>query len=899
MLITLLLLTSAAAAVSLQYPLQDQLPLIARVDAPYSWHAGFHHFAHDPSSNDSASSYMTICVTPYAVPQLHVNVADQFYDANPSLSSVFFLHNESALGTQTRLRVPPKWSFSVGDLFYAALQADAITFNGVTPAFGNSAGPTTVPLALHASDQRGYSAASVKFDLIIAAKELSMSVASLPTINVTASTPFNFSLTSPDDFSGVQIDGQPVQPSDIVSLAIETSQAGNWLKYDSGGRTLSGNPPADLNGGPQDVTLPVILTTTINQTLHTNVSLAVVPSYFSTANLPPVLALPGHDLQFNLVQYFSNNTSVDGQRDDVNLTATFDPSSADSFFKFDGDSAQLTGGIPANFSSSAGTYYSHITVTFTAYSHVTHSTSHASVPISLSTTDYNKQHTGPGGLSANVRAKLLLGLKIAAGIVSGLFLLATVFACMRRYARVPDSAVLGEEGQRAWTEDEKKWYGIGIEVGGSKYLGPKGQQGYISEKGASSEARYGNLGVGLQRVLTRTISNPSSLPSMQSPGVMRKVEFMDKLRTTARIVSDKYKGVSDICKRTVVGHSPRPTISKPTLIMSSDNRVSAATGKPIDGLPISRVNPMDSHLRSHPDAIPFEDMDLSQYAPSGLTSMAGSPSSSTGERSIPRRRADFAPPRRKSVTVPPKARTSGDRTSDVSSLASGSSTRTHEAEAIVQTAARATSLRSASAPGTGRPRLVPFTSSNRVPVPKLPAELTGEDDMSIDDEPVQGSGTGGATTKRVVSQVAKVFRGDVERGGDELSVGIQYHSTGSIEQSPTGSFSLESSHHGHSTSQKIPIVPRMLARTGEHAGSLQKKPKALVARLISGKALPKFVKVELDGIATGMGARVEKRVVEFWGTPQAQDVGEVNVGIYERDGNKCVGRVILEVVGRS
>ena len=105
----------------------------------------------------------------------------------------------------------------------------------------------------------------------------------------------------------------------------------------------------------------------------------------------------------------------------------------------------------------------------------------------------------------------------------------------------------------------------------------------------------------------------------------------------------------------------------------------------------------------------------------------------------------------------------------------------------------------------------------------------------------------------------------------------------------------------------------MLARTGEQfkfrvpvsysagAGSPQKRPKALVARLLSGEALPRFVRAELDGPASaaGVGAGLEKRIVEFWGTPGAKDVGELNVGVYEREGGKCVGRVIIEVVERS
>lgn len=1048
-------LASSSSSVYTQYPLQDQLPLIARVNQTYSWSFSYDTFvsthnhtlqyttsalpewlsfnnatltfsgtptssdegtpgvlvtATDPETSDSADSYVTLCVTPYAPPQLHVPVTDQFYAANPSLSSVFLLSQNSALNnSRPALRIPPKWSFSIGflydtftsngDLYYAATREDgaplpswiefntkAITFDGVTPMQGSSE-PMTVSVALHASDQEGYSAASVPFDIVVAAHELSLPMSSLPTINITASTPFNFSLTSPDDFFGVLLDGQPIQPSQILSLDIDTSSYKNWLKYDSSTRTLSGIAPDDADGEADSPVLPVTLTASVNQTIETNVSLAIVPSYFSTPTLQPVLALPGADLHFDLVQYFSNSTGLGSQRDDVNLTAAFDPTSASSYLNFDPGSAQLSGTPPSNIPSS----YTHITITFTAYSHVTHSTSHTSLPISLSNADYSKQKTG--GLSAAAKAKLLLGLKIAFGIISGVIGLIFGLALLRRCARVPDTAMSGEEGTRAWTADEMKWYGIGIEVDGKVTEGPPHASQEIlsgddsrSEKehhvGASRmpDASAAGLGVALHRVLTRTLSHPRSLlsprsphtlqspQSPQSPGVMRKGEFIGRIRATARIVSDKARNVSDAYHRSV-GRRRKPVIGKPTLIMTSDHRVSAMTGVPLDGLPFTNDAlgpPLPSRARA---PLPFEDGNASQYAPSGISSIVGSPSSSTGGRSIPRRRADFAPPR-SFLKTPPQAhaadkkaaRGSVDSVGSAMSLASNISMRTHEAEAVVQMATRATSMRSgislgserdsrghganAKGPEAGRPRLVPFTSASRVPVPKVP--------VSDPDAPVAGT-TQGAKTKRVASQVARVFRGVTgvgrapavaeggERSADDLATSAQYvHVLGDDAQSaasigmfsrflfayvdgfaadawtagysPTGSFSVESSNHGQDPgfgSGRIPIVPRMLARTGEQfkfrvpvsysAGSplAGGRGKTLEARLLSGAPLPAFVKSDLTAVSGGAGARVEKRVVEFWGTPGARDTGELNVGIYERQGDRCVGRVIIQIVERS
>ncbi|KAI8974616.1 hypothetical protein BD414DRAFT_468237 [Trametes punicea] len=978
-----------SASVSVAYKLDDQLPPIARIHAPFSWTFSNETFisstnstltytasalpawlsfdpashtlhgtpdtedegspritvtATEPESADSASSSVTLCVTPYPPPELHIPVQAQFYDKNPSLSSVFLVSNSSALyKSRPALRVPPKWSYSIGfqydtfvapnSLYYAATQADgsplpdwvnfndrAMTFDGVSPRPEELTGPRVVSLVLHASDQEGYSAASVPFDLVVAAHDLSMSTSSLPTINVTADTAFQLTLNSAADFSGVLLDGEPVSPSNITSLGIDTSDLESWLRYNASSRTLSGQPPSDFSSG----VLPVTLTSSVNQTLQTFVTIAAVPSFFSTPDLQPILVNPGSSLSFDLVQFFSNYSGLGKQDSDVNLTAAYDPSEAGDYLTFESSSGRLTGTVPSEVS------YSHITVTFTAYSRITHSTSHASLPLSLSNADYANQHNKAEGVPTAARAKLLLGLKIAFGIISAFVSIAVAFAFLRRCTYVPDTAVVGEEGRRAWTDAEMKWYGIGIEVDGQTYDGPKSEHGYGWSEGVAgpsspSKEQGEGLGTALTRVLTRTLSNtapdriarsplsPSSLP--QSPGVMKKAEFLGKLRTTARMVSDKY--------RRVFSGPRRPVISKPTLIMTSETRVGGAMARgSIEGLPMT--------TDSLPDLPMF---DPTHYAPSGLTSLVDSPSSSTDARSVPRRRADFAPPR--VVTSPPRAHVADGDHHSVKSLASSfetnSSSRTHEAEAVVQRATRAMSVRSAasamsyqSVPASqaeaGRPRLVPFTSATRVPVPKLPSSS-----FSPDPNTAANNGNTGAP-KRVASQMAKVFRHtggaqteqpvQTEPTADELKTGIEYvralgddgRSVASqAERSPVASFSsIESSHQGHDAGPSSAArVPRMLARVGERfryrvsTAASRKTTGGLEARLVSGKALPKFVKVDLDAVPSAAGARVEKRVVQFYGTPGGGDIGEWDVGVYERVSGECVGRVIVEVVERK
>ncbi|ETW79356.1 hypothetical protein HETIRDRAFT_9532, partial [Heterobasidion irregulare TC 32-1] len=940
--------TSLASTVSVFFPLDEQLPLISRVNSPYSWSFSPLTFssssnaslvynasslpnwmsfdssartfegtprpddegspnvkitAIDPDSSDSASSSFTLCVTPDPAPTLNTSVADQFYHANPSLSSVFLLSPNSALNTgNPMLRIPPKWSFSIGfnwdtfvgprNVYYSVLQKDgsplpdwmvfhpkSITLNGVVPSTQDLPTPHTLSFALHAAEQEGYSAASLPFDVVIAEHEVSLSGASLPTINITSVTPFDVAFSSPDDFVGILLDGEPVELADISSLSVETSKYSNWLRYDEGSRKLAGTPPKELDGQVGPV-LPVTLKTTYNQTVYTNVSLAVVPSYFSEQAFDPILVDEGGDVRFNLISYFSNRTGVGGH-DDVNLTASFDPDEAGSYLVFDSTVAQLSGVVPLG-----SVDYSHITVTFTAYSRITHSTSHSSLPISLTPSDF--KHTKPADprtahLSSAARKRLLLGLGIAFGVIGGTLVLGLILAAFRRCARVKDTALVGEEGSRGWTEKERQWYGIG-------------------DARVDAEKGYGwsNMHTGSQE---------------SQDSIVSKGEFLGKLRSTVRQVSDKYR------------RQKKPVIGKPLLLLSSEE---------------GRMRMMGLTGPSTPILNPLAPVNGADYSATGTaSSLHGSVNSSTGDRSIPKRRADFGPPTTPSmpgavhvrISRQPgrhEARLSIDSAASLAdSLSSNSSTRTHAIEAVIQTASRALSVRSMkstsgmsyhstpddTAAGSAKARLVPFTNASRVPVPDLPASLVA----GRADERSDGVAVGGRSKRRVTSQIANISNAPPRgQGPDELSVGMQYvralgedKEAGTLRiHSASDSFSsLESSHRARSSlgsgmsagMRQQNERQRILIRAGERfrfrvhimsaaTESQSAKPRTYVARQISGQPLPEFVNADFDARE---GRR--KDTVKFWGIPRREDVGEVSIGVFGDDG-ECVGSAVVEVI---
>ena len=662
--------------------LNTQLPLVARVGQPYSWTISPFTFGYtgggplnyttsqlpgwlsfDPNSltfrgtptakdvgypeilvtarapESSASSKFTICISRDPAPTLKVPLEQQFVPNSRSLSSVYFLRNNSALITSNpALRIPRKWSFSVGmdsnmflgapKMFYELRLANGsaipdylnfnsrtVTLDGVIPPGEKLAQPSLIPCVLHASDQEGYSSTLLPFDLIVSDHELSLSpmVTSFPTINITMASPFLVPLSSAVDYAGVLVDDDPIQPANISALDIDVSDF-PWLRYDKATRTLFGTPGVDVTRIPA---LPVTLLTTFHQSITTTVSLNIVESYFALPVLPPVRLPLGKPIVASLRPFFSESSSRPGY-DGTSLIASYEPASVADFLHFDEYSANVTGIIPQSFQLTSD----HVAVSFTAYSNITHTTSHTSLSIYASDSG-SPQSLSPSRADAQgdgARKRLVLAVGLSFGIIGGLCVLAGIFAIVRRCAKVEDTAIVGEEGRHALSEKDRHWYGLSLSPGETKVV--EKEEGGLAEnkppiaKPRGPRPQYG--GVGLGRGKERGQGTTDSQEHLVGQGLMKKGEFLARIKETVRQVSNKYSRKQDL-------NSNRPTIGKPILVSST--RASA--------------NHPDVVLHSSPSN-PFDD----SLAPSrpGSTFLS-SPSGSTAEQSIPRRRVDFGLPR--------------------------------------------------------------------------------------------------------------------------------------------------------------------------------------------------------------------------------------------------------------
>ncbi|KAJ3509236.1 hypothetical protein NMY22_g16361 [Coprinellus aureogranulatus] len=340
---------------------------------------------------------------------------------------------------------------------------------------------------------------------------------------------------------------------------------------------------------------------------------------------------------------------------------------------------------------------------------------------------------------------------------------------------------------------------------------------------------------------------------------MSKKEFVARVKETVRQVGYKYASVT----RSGRGRPspPRPFIGKPILI------------RPSGGAQPSLHHPLQGVSN------PFDD----RHSDRGSTFMTGSPSTSTAEHSIPRRRADFAPPRaiaqvhfedgklvRLNSNMSLKSERHG-RASRTTSLRSGRSTRTasplsheyypHGPPSPDETTAQA------------RPRLVPFTSSTRVPVPRSSS-------LVLPSGEAESGGASNLAKSRVASQRARIYKepnGDDDPFADSsVRRSTEPDCNGGSNARPE--FTAAAGRHSicHSNRREIPHPNSDTGDDTVAAGS---------AGIWIGTPFVPAVRCEWS-----------ERAGRVYGDGVVERFGGVELGIYVD--KECVARVAIEVIPR-
>ncbi|CAG8123582.1 unnamed protein product [Penicillium olsonii] len=298
-----------AAALTANYPINAQLPPVARVSEPFrfsfdqstfsnsdneteyslsdapSWlkvNSSTRTLSGTPREDDSGapkfkleasngsekdSMEVTLIVTADQGPTVHKPLVSQLQSMGPvSYPSTLFVHpgqpfsiefdpdtfentHPSTIyyGTSPNNTPLPSW---------IGFDPAALKFSGTTPPFGGS-GSQTFTFQLVASDVSGYSAANMTFQLTIGPHILAFNE-TVQSLNLTRGDKFS----SPSFSSLLSTDGSPTSSKDLEKVEADLP---SWLKLDKGNISLSGTPP--------------------NDAVNENITIAVSNSYGNEAKL--------------------------------------------------------------------------------------------------------------------------------------------------------------------------------------------------------------------------------------------------------------------------------------------------------------------------------------------------------------------------------------------------------------------------------------------------------------------------------------------------------------------------------------------------------------------------------------------------------------------------------------
>ncbi|KAF8705356.1 Dystroglycan-type cadherin-like domain protein, partial [Rhizoctonia solani] len=717
-------------------PLSRQHPLIARVNQPYSWTISPSTFDNTNFSSiflrtspgwliyDNATSTFRGTPTPKDIGITTVRIYNQFGDSdrfqlyvsdlpppivnipletqlvpgNPSISSVFTFPAPS-IG----VRVPPKWSFSIGfdgftfitpderNVYYDATLADGlplpdwIVFNNRTLTFDGVAPTNRSPklsIILHGSDRWGFGAIQARFDLVIGPRTHLLGVdgtTGLETINVTGRTPFAHSIKT---FGGLTIDGIPVVAANISRVEVNVSTV-PWLVFNNLTRVLSGVPPLSAIG--TNLVFPVSITSDYNDTVDTSIKLSVLPSCFSSMPIQPVAVTTGTFMTFSLKEYITGGPSTS-----ATIITEYNPRTASSWLSYDGSNGTLSGIVPKS------TGYNEVNVTFSATDSETHAISTTSLVLSISPNATFGPEVWEDRHGHGVGHRAKTAVLVTFSVIGGAIFVCCLLALCRRCCAVRDPC---EDDENA-----SQWKGRGVVRVGAHCAGQMEKSVRSVELGRAS----GETTVGLEGGYKLT-SSEIFPPQIHGSNPGRKAIDGKGVGIFQRLSAASKWKLQDHSLGSQLGRVRRSQISCPVLI--DDNRMLGFTENVfLEGK--RRSNGSEQDLVQHgrqclsgvPNHVPsFERPGTKPEAHGRLlsresstqimydhTSRSFSESDESSLTSIPRRRSDFLPPRDQRVdgSEQPRPSTAGPAHFIRPSVSSETIGNEPREAAVIATAAR-------------------------------------------------------------------------------------------------------------------------------------------------------------------------------------------------------------------
>ncbi|CAM1500792.1 Fc.00g099540.m01.CDS01 [Cosmosporella sp. VM-42] len=205
--------------------------------------------------------------------------------------------------------------------------AASLTFSGITPSFESLIQPPqTFGFRLFASDIVGFSATDISFSLVVGSHKLSTES---PTIVLNATLGKNVSYDGLAD--GIKVDNKPARPGD---LDVSTGDMPEWLTLDSTTWEIKGKP----GKGDHSTNFTINFRDSYSDTLNVEVIVNVETSLFRSSP-DDVDFREGQDFDIDLRPYFWDPS-------DVNIKMTLAPQK--DWLKLDG--FKITGKVPKSAS---------------------------------------------------------------------------------------------------------------------------------------------------------------------------------------------------------------------------------------------------------------------------------------------------------------------------------------------------------------------------------------------------------------------------------------------------------------------------------------------------------------------------------------------------------------------
>ncbi|KAK9478553.1 hypothetical protein V1514DRAFT_330981 [Lipomyces japonicus] len=220
---------------------------------------------------------------------------------------------------------------------WVSFDSQSMTFYGSAPVLSSSiAPPLSFVFTLIATDIAGFSAAESSFAISVGDHSLT---ANSVNVNATEGEYFESSLD-------IQLDGNAIDSTNVTSVNVNGTES--WMTFNQDNFTLSGTPRSDDVGNATEVQVSVVdvygdevqvfFNVIVESSLNDNSS---EYSIFGSAGLSNITAQRGQDFNYTLKLSSKNISSI---------SAAFVPSSASSWLSFDNDDYKLSGRVPDQLS---------------------------------------------------------------------------------------------------------------------------------------------------------------------------------------------------------------------------------------------------------------------------------------------------------------------------------------------------------------------------------------------------------------------------------------------------------------------------------------------------------------------------------------------------------------------